>query len=79
MAQKLTSDGGRSAAARAMDEAIELAIAGHSPYPENATFVDAEAASAGEAIKQAVDEGRAVVLAFADGSTRVLRAELAPR
>jgi hypothetical protein len=76
MAKRLNIDNGRSPAARAMDEAIELAIDGRSPYPENATFVDADAASAGEAIKNAVDEGRAVVLAFADGSTRVLRAEM---
>jgi hypothetical protein len=76
MAQKLNTDNGPSPAARAMDEAIELAIEGRSPYPENATFVDADAAWAGEAIKEAVDEGRAVVLAFADGSTRVLRAEM---
>jgi hypothetical protein len=76
MERKLNIDSDRSPAARAMDEAIELAIEGRSPYPENATFVDADEASAGEAIKNAVDEGRAVVLAFADGSTRVLRAEM---
>jgi hypothetical protein len=74
MAKELSENGKRAPAALAMDEAIELAIEGRSPYPGNATFIDAEAAWAGEAIKTAVDEGRAVVLAFADGSTRVLQA-----
>jgi hypothetical protein len=47
-----------------MDEAIELAIEGRSPYPDNATFIDADAVWAGEAIRKAVDDGRAVVLAL---------------
>jgi hypothetical protein len=75
MATELTADDGRTPAARAMDEAIELAIEGRSPYPETAAFIDAEAPGAVEAIKTAADEGRAVVLAYADGGTRVLRAE----
>jgi hypothetical protein len=79
MDQRLNIDNGRSPAARAMDEAIELAIEGRSPYPENATFIDADEPRAGEAIKKAVDDGRAVVLAFADGGTRVLRAAMAQK
>lgn len=75
MATELTTGDGRTPAARAMDEAIELAIEGRSPYPETAAFIDAEAPGAVEAIKKAADEGRAVVLAYADGTTRVLRAE----
>jgi hypothetical protein len=75
MATELTADDGRSPAARAMDEAIELAIEGRSPYPDTAAFIEAEAPGAAEAIKKAADEGRAVVLAYADGATRVLRAE----
>jgi hypothetical protein len=74
MATELTADDERTPAARAMDEAIELAIEGRSPYPETAAFIDAEAPGAVEAIKKAADEGRAVVLAYADGATRVLRA-----
>lgn len=74
MAQRLNKDTRRSPAAVAMDRAIELAIHGETPYPENATFIDADEPGAGEAIKKAVDEGRAVVLAFADGTTRVLQA-----
>jgi hypothetical protein len=55
------------------------AVEGRSPYPDTAAFIDAETSGATEAIKNAVDEGRAVVLAYADGSTRVLRAEPVPR
>jgi hypothetical protein len=79
MATELTADDRRTPAARAMDEAIELAIEGRSPYPDTAAFIDAEAPGAVEAIKKAADEGRALVLAYADGSTRVLRAEPVPR
>ncbi len=79
MATELTAGDGRTPAARAMDEAIELAIEGRSPYPDTAAFIDAEMPGATEAIKNAVDEGRAVVLAYTDGSTRILRAEPVPR
>jgi|HubBroStandDraft_1064217.scaffolds.fasta_scaffold1803002_1 hypothetical protein len=79
MATELTAGDERTPAARAMDEAIELAIEGRSPYPDTAAFIDAEAPGAVEAIKKAADEGRAVVLAYADGSTRVLRTEPFPR
>jgi hypothetical protein len=79
MATELTAGDERTPAARAMDEAIELAIEGRSPYPDTAAFIDAETPGATQAIKNAVDEGRAVVLAYTDGSTRVLRAEPVPR
>ena len=59
-----------------MAEAIDLAIEGHSPYPEGAAFVDAAAPSAGHDIERAADEGLAVVLVSADGSTRVVKPEL---
>lgn len=58
-----------------MDEAIELAIEERSPYPEKAAFIDAGAPYIGEEIRRAADEGRAVVLAYADGSTRTLLPE----
>jgi hypothetical protein len=60
-----------------MDEAIDLAIKGRSPYPEQAAYIDADAPSAGHAIERAADQGLSVVLVSADGSTRVLRPELA--
>lgn len=75
----MSIDNGRSPAARVMDEAIDLAIEGRSPYPERAAFIDADTASAGHEIKRAVDEGLPVVLVAEDGSTRVLRPEAATR
>ena len=75
----MRTDNGRSPAAQVMDEAIELAIEGHSPYPERAAFIDADTASAGHEIKRAADEGLPVVLVAEDGSTRVLMPAAATR
>lgn len=75
----MTADSNRSPAAKVMDEAINLAIEGRSPYPERAAFIDADAPSAGHDIERAADEGLSVVLVSADGSTRVLKPELATR
>jgi hypothetical protein len=72
----MTTDS-ESPAAKVMDEAINLAIEGRSPYPEKAAFIDADAPSLGHAIERAADQGLAVVLVSADGSTRILRPELA--
>lgn len=69
----------RSVSAKVMDEAIDLAIAGQSPYPERAAFIDADAASAGREIKRAADEGLPVVLVAGDGSFQVLMPEAAGR
>jgi hypothetical protein len=66
-----------SPAGHVMDEAIELALEGRSPYPDKSAFIDADSAHAGHEIRRAADEGRAVVLVAADGSTRVLRPEFA--
>jgi hypothetical protein len=66
-----------SPAGKVMDEAIELAIEGRSPYPEKAAFIDADTARADHEIERAADEGRAVVLVAADGSARVLGPEAA--
>jgi hypothetical protein len=67
----------RPVSAKVMDEAIDLAIAGQSPYPERAAFIDAEAASAGREIKRAADEGLSIVLVAGDGSFQVLMPEAA--
>lgn len=72
----VSTDVKRSPAARVMDEAIDLAIEGRSPYPEKAAFIDADAPSAGHAIERAVDQGLSVVLLSADGSTHILKPEL---
>jgi hypothetical protein len=66
-----------SPAARVMNEAIELALEERSPYPEKAAFVNADEPYVGAEIRRAADEGRAVVLVAADGSTRTLLPELA--
>jgi len=66
----------KSPAARVMDEAIELAIEERSPYPDRATFLDADEPNVGAEIRRAADEGRAIVLVAADGSTRTLLPEL---
>ncbi len=68
----MSIDNGRSPAARVMDEAIDLAIEGRSPYPDRAAFIDADAPLAGHEIKRAADEGLPVVLVAADGSSQVL-------
>ncbi len=73
----MSTDANQSPAGRIMDEAIELAIEERSPYPEKAAFVDADEPYIGAEIRRAADEGRAVVLVSADGSTRILLPELA--
>jgi hypothetical protein len=47
-----------------MDEAIDLAIEGSSPYPDRAAFIDAESPSAGRDLS--------VVLVAAGGKTCIL-------
>ncbi|MBK5219309.1 MAG: hypothetical protein JJE35_05945 [Thermoleophilia bacterium] len=72
----MSTDSNHSPAAKVMDEAIDLAIEGRSPFPEKAAFIDADAPRAGHEIRDAADEGRSVVLVSADGSSRILRPEL---
>jgi hypothetical protein len=73
----MSIDNVRSPAAKVMDEAIDLAIEGHSPYPDRAAFIDTDTASAGHEIKRAADEGLPVVLVATDDSVRVLMPEAA--
>ena len=75
----MTTDSKHSPAAKVMDEAIELALEGRSPFPERAAFIDADTPSAGHDIERAADEGLSVVFVSADGSTRVLKPDLATR
>jgi hypothetical protein len=76
MAQGMSTNHKRdSPAGRVMDEAIELNIAGRSPYPDRATFLDVDAPYIGKAIRRAVDNDMAIVLVEADGSTLTLRVE----
>lgn len=69
---KSTSNLG-SPASRVMDEAIELAIKGCSPYPSPASFVNHDAPNLAKEIAYAFDENSAVVLVWPDGSSRVLQ------
>jgi hypothetical protein len=48
----MSADSRRSPAAKVMDEALDLAIEGRSPYPEKAAFIDADAPSADLAIQR---------------------------
>lgn len=73
----MSTDSEHSPAAKVMNEAIDLAIEGRSPYPERAAFIDADTPFAGHEIERAADEGLSVVLVSADGSTRVLKPDLA--
>ena len=71
---------GDSPAGRAMNEAIELDLAGQrSPYPKRASFIDADTPYVGKEIRRAVEEDYAIVLVAADGSALTLRAERARR
>ncbi len=56
-----------------MDEAIELALAGRTPYPLRASFVDSDAPDLAGRIAEAFDADKAVVLVWPDGSSRVLQ------
>jgi hypothetical protein len=62
-----------SPASRVMDEAIELAIRGRSPYPSRAAFVNHDSPQLAKEIAGAFDEECAVVLVWPDGSSRVLQ------
>ncbi len=65
----------RSPASIVMNEAIELAIAEKSPYPEASMFIDADTPYTEREISDAFDKGLAAVVVSADGSTRILRSE----
>lgn len=68
----MTKPDTRTPAQVAMDEAIDLTIDGNSPYPERASFIDADTPFLADEIARASDEGRAMVICYADGTRRVL-------
>jgi hypothetical protein len=72
----MTADSSRSLAAKVMDEAIELALEGRSPFPERAAFIDADTPSAGHDIERAATRDSR---SFSSQPTaaRVLKPELA--
>jgi hypothetical protein len=75
----MSENGERSPAGEAMNEAIELALTGKSPYPESAAFLDAGTPYTEREMTRAFSEGLAVVLVSPDGSTRVVRPETAAK
>jgi hypothetical protein len=73
----VSTDAKRSPAAKGDGRSARPRHRGRSPYPEKAAFIDADEPQAGHAIERATDQGLAVVLVSSDGSTRVLRPDLA--
>lgn len=64
-----------SPASKVMDEAVDLAIAEKSPYPERAAFINAGTAHTDGEMKWAAKDGYAVVLVSPDLGTRVVSPE----
>ena len=60
-----------------MNEAIELAIAEESPYPEASMFIDADTPYTERQIAEAFDKGLAAVVVSEDGSAKIIRSESA--
>ncbi len=59
----------------AIERAIERAIeTDRLLYPDRAMFVDADEPLLGDVIRRATDDGRVVVIAYGDGTTRVVHA-----
>ena len=68
----MSDDHSTSPASIAMDEAMELNVNEEpSPYPDRATFLNADWPNLADEIARAGDEGRAVVLCYADGTCRI--------
>jgi hypothetical protein len=68
-------DGTQSPAGDVFDEAIELGIEERSPYPERASFIDADMPHTRESMRRAAKDDRFVVLVSADRSVRVIAPE----
>ena len=64
-----------SPASRVMSEAIELAIAEESPYPEQALFLDAGTPYTDREMERAARDGSSVVLVSADGDVQIIAPE----
>lgn len=68
----MTNNHPRSPASRVMSEAIELAIAEKSPYPEASMFIDDGTPYTEREIADACNKGLAAVVVSADGSVRII-------
>ena len=68
-----------TSAADVMGDAIDFNIkTGRMLYPDRSLFVDADGPHIGRIIAEAADEGRPVVLCYADGTRRIVEARSAP-
>ena len=68
-----------TSAADVMGEAIEFNIkTGRMLYPNGSLFVNADGPHIGWIIAEAADEGRPLVLCYADGTRRIVEARTAP-
>jgi hypothetical protein len=66
-------------AADVMSAAIDFNIkTGRMLYPNGSRFVDADGPHIGRLIAEAADEGRPLVLCYADGTRRIVEARSAP-
>jgi hypothetical protein len=64
-----------SPAGKVMSEAIELAIAEESPYPEQALFLDTHAPYADREMERAARDGYSVVLVSPNGDAQIIAPE----
>lgn len=68
----MSNRNGESPAGRVMEEAIELAIAEESPYPEKSSFINADMPGKDEEMERAAGEGYSVVLVSPDGEIQII-------
>jgi hypothetical protein len=71
----VTKEYTESPASKVMDEAIELAIAEESPYPERCAFVNAETPHTESQMESAARDGYSVVLVSSAGDIQVIAPE----
>lgn len=71
----MTAIPGETPAGKVMSEAVELAIAEKSPYPEASMFIDADTPYTEREIADAGDKGLAAVVVSVDGSVRIIPTE----
>jgi hypothetical protein len=75
----MSDDPNLNSAADVMGEAIDFNIeTGRMLYPDRSMFINADWPNLGHLIAEAADEGRPVVLCYADGTRRIVEARSAP-
>lgn len=71
----MSSRNGESPAGKVLDEAVELAIAEESPYPEKSLFINEDMPGKDKEMERAAGEGYSVVLVASDGDIQVISPE----